>query len=231
MVDVSLKRLRRRHQGYSGARPDVVRLIPEPPRRVLDVGCGAGDTARMLKERYPGVEVFGVEPDAALAKLALQHMDRVIEGPVDRSDILDELAGIAPFDLILCADVLEHLIDPWSTLQTLASRISDGGHLITSLPNVRHVSTFVSLGVLGTWPMRDRGIHDRTHFRFFARSDVLALGRQAGLERLNERRNLRLFEAHPWTMVPAKLLDFWPLRAFLTFQYLHLWRRSKFDEG
>jgi hypothetical protein len=42
-----------------------------------------------------------------------------------------------------------------------------------------------------------------------------------------ERRNLRLFEALPWSMVPAKLLDFWPMRAFFTFQYLHLWRREE----
>lgn len=231
MGDSSWQQLRRRYQGYSGARPDVVGMIPSLPRRVLDVGCGAGDTARILKQRYPGVQVIGVEPDANLANLALQHMDRVIEGPVDRSDILDELAKIEPFDLILCADVLEHLIDPWSTLQALSSRISNDGHLITSLPNIRHISTFVSLGMLGTWPMRDRGIHDRTHFRFFAKSDVLELGRQAGLERLKERRNLRLFEAQPWTMVPAKALDFWPFRAFLTFQYLHLWRRSTVDEG
>lgn len=226
MDDFSLKQLRRRYQGYSGARPDVIGMVPQAPRRVLDVGCGAGMTAKILKERFPGVEVVGVEPDPMLAELAREHMNQVIEGPVDRPDIVDSIAATETFDLILCADVLEHLLDPWATLQSLSSRLTPDGNLITSLPNIRHISTFFNLGVLGTWPLRDRGIHDRGHFRFFARKDVLALGSQAGLNMLSERRNLRLLESRAWTMVPAKLLDFWPFRGFLTFQYLHLWRRS-----
>jgi hypothetical protein len=45
-----------------------------------------------------------------------------------------------------------------------------------------------------------------------------------------ERRNLRLVESQSWTMVPAKVLDFWPFRPFLTFQYLHRWLRQS-DEA
>ena len=43
-------------RGYSGARPDVVRMIAAPPRRVLDVGCGAGMTAALIAARYPEAE-------------------------------------------------------------------------------------------------------------------------------------------------------------------------------
>lgn len=223
--------LRRRLQGYSGARPDVLRMIEGRPSRVLDVGCGAGLMAAALKDRFPSVYYVGVEPDGELAALAKAGADIVVAGPVENPETMAAAAAHAPYDLVLCADVLEHLAEPGPTLQALVGLMSAGGALITSVPNVRHISTFVSLGVLGTWPQRTRGIHDRGHLRFFARRDILELGRAAGLIMRKERRNLRLIEAKAWTMVPARLLDFWPFRSFFTFQYLHCWQRFQDEAG
>lgn len=218
------REIRRKHQGYSGARPDVVSMVDVAPSSVLDVGCGAGITAQLIKEKYPGVRVVGLEVDPLLAGLAAERLDALVVEGAQSPGALSRLAELGPYDLIICADVLEHLQEPWDVLRGLAGLLSPGGHLITSIPNVRHVSTFVALGLTGRWPRRDRGIHDKTHLRFFARPDVLELGASAGLELVRERRNLRLVESVPWTMVPARLMDFWPLRAFFTFQYLHLWR-------
>ncbi len=219
--------IRRRLQGYSGGRSDIMRLVPDTAQRALDVGCGAGLLGDQLRERNPACETVGVEPDADRATLAAKRFNIVIEGAIDDPSVLQKLRERAPFDLIICADVLEHLQFPEKTLLEIVTLLSPNGSLITSLPNVRHASTFVDLFILGTWPQRDRGIHDRTHLRFYTRTDILALGRSAGLNMQRERRNLRLFEALPWSMVPAKLLDFWPMRAFFTFQYLHLWRREE----
>lgn len=219
--------VRKRFRGYSGARPDVIKLIDLKPATVLDIGCGAGLTALHLKRRYPDVVIVGVEPNPELAALARQHMNVVFESGVEDAATRADLEHLGPFDIVLCADVLEHLVDPVSVLATLSTFLSEGGKVITSIPNVRHVSTFISLGILGTWPRRERGIHDRTHLQFFARKDIVAMGRSAGLRLLKERRNLRLIESMPWTMIPAKLLDFWPFRPFLTFQYLHVWGRSR----
>jgi len=210
-------------RGYTGARPDVVEMIRTSPGMVLDVGCGAGLTAGLVTERYPKAVVVGVEPDEKLAIIARRGMSTVLQAKVDSADTLECLEQFGPFDLIICADVLEHLAEPARVLAALTQLLAKDGALITSVPNIRHISTFVSLGVFGTWPMRDRGIHDRTHLRFFARRNILELGRCAGLVLIEERRNLRLFEASAWSMIPAKLLDFWPFRGFLTFQYLHRW--------
>lgn len=218
--------LRRRMQGYSGGRNDIMRMIPVAPRRALDIGCGAGLLGSQLREQFPGCQTTGVEPHSERASLALGRFDEVITGSIDDPETLLQLRARAPFDLIICADVLEHLVSPEKTLNELGNLLSSNGHLISSLPNVRHMSTFVDLYLLGTWPQRDRGIHDRTHLHFYARRDILSLGREAGLNLCCERRNLRLFEAHPWSMLPAKLLDFWPIRPIFTFQYLHLWRRD-----
>ncbi|MFC3130253.1 class I SAM-dependent methyltransferase [Coralloluteibacterium stylophorae] len=195
-------------------------MIEHPPRRVLDVGCGAGGTAVLLRQRFPDAVVVGVEPDAALAELARAQGVTVIEAPVERASVHLENDR---FDLIICADVLEHLQDPWKALHELRELLAPAGQLVTSIPNVRHVSTFWSLGVLGTWPRRTRGIHDATHLRFFARRDILDLGASCGFRMRRERRNMRLLEAAAWSLPAAKLLDFWPFRPFLTFQYLHRW--------
>ncbi len=193
---------------------------------MLDVGCGAGMTAALVAEKCPHAAVIGVEPDPALVALARARMTTVIQGKIDDTSVQADLAQRGPFELIICADVLEHLVEPGIVLAKLVATLAPSGRIITSIPNIRHLSTFVSLGLLGTWPARSRGIHDRTHLRFFARKDLLALGRNAGLRLLRERRNLRLIESAAWSMVPAKVLDFWPFRAFLTFQYLHLWQRA-----
>jgi SAM-dependent methyltransferase len=223
--------LRNRFRGYSGARPDVVRLLPAEARRVLDVGCGAGMTAALVRERCPAVHVIGLEPSEELAAHAAKQVDEIIVGRVDDDSVLGALAAQAPFDVIICADVLEHLAEPLPVLQALAGQLSPGGCLITSIPNVRHLSTFIALGLLGTWPARDRGIHDRTHLRFFARRDILRLGAEAGLKPSCERRNVRLIESKAWTLVLAKVRDFWPLRGFVTFQYLHRWTRAVDERG
>jgi len=214
-------------RGYSGARPDVVSLVRGKPANVLDIGCGAGMTAALVREISPGARLVGVEPDSQLAAQAGGRLDVVIAGDAEQDDTWAAVAALAPFDLVVCADVLEHMVDPAKFLQKLPSCLAPGGQLITSIPNVRHWSTFFSLGLLGTWPRRERGIHDKTHLRFFARKDVIALGAGAGFRCVREKRNLRLHEPWSWTMPPARLLDFWPFRAFFTFQYLHCWEVEK----
>lgn len=225
MRDQLANRLRRRLQGYSGGRPDVMRLVTSPPQRVLDIGCGAGLLGSQLRQQFPSCTTVGVEPDPGRADIAGSHHDQVICGDVEDPSIRSRLSMLAPFDLIICADVLEHMVAPEKVLAALAGMLSAEGRLVTSLPNVRHLSTLVDLYLRGHWPQRDRGIHDRTHLHYYARPNILALGKSAGLKPVREARNLRLFEAHPWSMVPARLLDFWPLRGLFTFQYLHVWER------
>ena len=225
MFAPSTSTIRAHMRGYSGGRPDVMKLIAGSPTRILDVGCGAGLLGKQLRDAYPHCFMLGIEPDPERASLARCQFPHVIQGAIDDPRILATLAGEPPFDLIICADVLEHLVDPVHTLKQLARMLAKGGQLITSLPNVRHISTLVDLYLLGRWPQRDRGIHDRTHLHFYARPNVIELGHSAGLIMRNEHRNLRLFEAHPWSMVPAKVFDFWPLRGIFTFQYLHRWQQ------
>ncbi len=208
-------------QGYSGFRPDIVKLIDGTPTNILDVGCGAGLLAKEIKALYLGCRVTGIEADDSLIERADEHCDHVIKLDLNHVDIYEsnEL-----FDVIIFADILEHINQPENVLNHLSQYLKDDGYIITSLPNIRHYSTFVSLYFFGVWPQNSRGIHDKTHVRFFTKKNIFSLLNDEGFEIEKEARNVRLIESQSWTNIPGKLFDFWPFRPFLTFQYLH---RSK----
>lgn len=168
-----ITRLGAGHDAYaSSTRTDILHLVDRSYPRVLDVGCSAGNTGALLKERGLCEHVTGVEPFAATAALARQKLDHVIEKPIEAA--LDELAE-ASVDCILCLDVLEHLVDPWTTVERLSTKLKPGGAFITSVPNVRHVEVLFNLLVRGRFRYTDSGILDRTHLRFFTRETALSL--------------------------------------------------------
>jgi hypothetical protein len=80
------------------------------------------------------------------------------------------------FDLILCLDVLEHMLDPWRVIDLLVTQqLAAGGTLLVSLPNVRHYSVTAPLVFQGRWNYAEAGILDRTHVRFFTRQSAAQL--------------------------------------------------------
>src|SRR6056297_2850299 len=124
-----LRRGRKVRRGYSGARPDVVRMIVREPALVLDVGCGAGLTAKLIRDRYPNASVYGVETDPELARQAREHSTAVFEGPLDDDEMHRRVQGAGPYDLIICADVLEHMVDPAEALNQLIRVMAEDGYL------------------------------------------------------------------------------------------------------
>ena len=204
---------------YIHRRDDLLDLVPRNAKRILDVGCSVGTVGGALKARGPEVEVTGIEFDPDAAAEARKILDQVFQ--------LDLNAGVTSldlppdyFDCILFGDVLEHLVDPWGLLQMFVGHLRPGGIVITSLPNIRHIDTLFNLAIRGKWPYRDRGIHDRTHLRFFTLSNIEDLFDSAGLNICEIRRNYRLIERPHKINRHAKLLGFWPMRDFFTFQYL-----------
>ncbi len=161
---------------YSTARVDIARFLPQRISRCLDVGCGTGATAAWIKETGR-VETFGIEISEAAAECAANWMDRVFVGNVETMEIPLARGSI---DLILCLDVLEHLVDPWKAVRRLADLLAPGGTMIACLPNVQHISVLLGL-MCGRWRYAPSGCCDRTHLRFFVQSSVRELFEQAGL--------------------------------------------------
>ena len=209
-------------RGYSGHRPDIIAAISHPNiASVLDVGCGEGGIGLQLKAELPDVQVYGVEGDPSLLARAEKTLDTCWAADLDDPECFDPLRD-KKFDVIIFADVLEHLKSPEKVLANALSLLDRKGQIIICLPNVRHWSTFYHLFIKGIWPANDRGIFDKTHLHFFTRRNILDLIRDAGLKVVQEKRNVRLIEPWSWTNIPGKLMDWWPFRAFFTFQYIHV---------
>ncbi len=204
---------------YVGPRPDVAALIPEGCRRFLDLGCATGALGELIKRSGQGISVVGIELDPDMATAARERLDRVIAGDILAVLTSNTLAE-ERFDCIIAADVLEHLLDPWTVVGALSDLLTDQGVVIASIPNIRHYTTLRTLLVRKHWPYRDRGIHDRTHLRFFAQRNVERLFKRAGFHIDRLKRNYRVFERPYRVNRYSRLLAIPPLRDLLTYQYL-----------
>lgn len=153
-----------------GLRGEIVQMIPPGCLTVLDVGCGNGILGEYLKKN--GVErVCGIEIIAEAARNAVSVLDAVLTGNIESMDLPFEHES---FDCIVCADVLEHLVDPWSVVSKLKKLIKPGGCLVASLPNIGFHRVVRNL-LKGHWRYEDAGVLDRTHLRFFTLEGVKEL--------------------------------------------------------
>lgn len=158
-------------------RNEILPLWPGQCNRVLEIGCGAGATLAYLKHAGLCHWTGGVELHPEAAARARKQVDLLVEGSIERADLPIESGSI---DVILCLDVLEHLVDPWHVLTAIQHLLAPGGVIIASIPNVRHASVALPLLFRGRWDYTDSGLLDRTHLRFFTRRTALELFQSTG---------------------------------------------------
>lgn len=146
------------------------------PCRVLDVGTGVGALGRYLKAR--GFAVEGITYSEEEAQRA--------ESGYDRLEVID-LERILPsscftegaFDVIVCADILEHLRNAPVVLGDLSRLLSPRGRLLLSIPNATYMG--VLFGLLGgRFQRTQEGLLDATHVNFFDRQGLERLVNNAG---------------------------------------------------
>jgi 2-polyprenyl-3-methyl-5-hydroxy-6-metoxy-1,4-benzoquinol methylase len=205
---------------YVGLRGDVIEALlacKPQPGRVLDVGCATGEVGRYIKQ-VTGSAVDGVEVMPDMAAEAATKLDNVFVGPVEQFLVRQDRP--VTYDAIILADVLEHTQDPWSLLKQFRALLSNDGIIVISLPNVRHWSTIYSVMVRGVWPYRDRGIHDRTHLRFFTLANIKELVSSANMVINLLKRNLRIDEGFGKINRLSALTNIPGVRAFFVFQYI-----------
>jgi SAM-dependent methyltransferase len=154
----------------------VVALVPRGAR-VLEFGCATGYMSEVLKSRL-GCRVTGIEVSPEAAERARAHCARVIVGDAESLDF-EALLEAPGFDVVLFADVLEHLQRPEDVLRRLRPHLAEGGSVVASIPNVAHGSVRLAL-LSGQFRYRDIGLLDDTHLRFFTRESVQDLFEGAG---------------------------------------------------
>jgi 2-polyprenyl-3-methyl-5-hydroxy-6-metoxy-1,4-benzoquinol methylase len=166
-------------------------ITPRTAGRVLDLGCGSGLVAAELRNQ--GRYVVGVdalpEPDTA------ERVDRLVVADLD-AGLPPEVIAEGPYDIVLAADVLEHLRDPSRLLRELHTVCTPDSVLVASIPNIAHWYPRVRFG-LGRFDYDHRGILDATHMRFFTWRSFRGLAYRAGW----------LVEERRVTGLPLEILD------------------------
>jgi len=172
--------MRDKAQGYyNNPREDIVKLVPDNARRILDVGCAAGLMAQALKSRSGhAIEIIGIELVPEIAQKAKEHLDKVFIGNVEMMEMPFDKGY---FDCIIYGDVLEHLINPWDLLVKHREFLKDGGCVIASIPNIAHYRVIKMLK-RREWNYQDAGIMDATHLRFFAINNIKEMFKKSGFD-------------------------------------------------
>jgi glycosyltransferase involved in cell wall biosynthesis len=152
----------------------VRRLAHGTPSRVLDLGCGTGAVARRLRDQ--GHHVTGVDLEESPG--VRERLDLFVKADLDE--------GLPPdvgrdYDVVLAADVFEHLRRPERLLGELRSCLAPTGSIVASIPNFAHWYPRLRVAA-GRFDYDQRGILDRTHLRFFTRRSFQHLAERASYD-------------------------------------------------
>lgn len=166
-----------RKQSYEEAslNLDIYSLI-NPNTVVLDVGCGDGKLGASLKAK--NCFRVGIELSADLAEQAKPDYDKLIIADIEELENLP--FSDKYFDVIIFADILEHLRYPDDVLVSLRRYLSDEGYILICAPNVANWQARLNL-LFGRFDYQP-GILDGGHLRFFTLKTIKALLEKTGYE-------------------------------------------------
>ena len=161
---------------YSTVRKDLLNFLPENScQKVLEVGAARGDTLVALKENklaelVVGIDLFQMPGTNQTNPL----IDKFIIADIEKDELTELERNY--FDVVICGDVLEHLIDPWAAVEKLKGYLKKGGIFIASIPNIRHISVLNKIIFHGDFRYdRAGGLLDKTHLRFFCKKNAIDL--------------------------------------------------------
>jgi 2-polyprenyl-3-methyl-5-hydroxy-6-metoxy-1,4-benzoquinol methylase len=152
--------------------PRLVRRIGRTP--VLDVGAAQGFLGQLMQQ--DGAIIDAVEPHPLWAAHARPYYRTVYASDIESADL-----PARRYPVVVCADVLEHTVDPVRVLRRLLEAATPDATFIISLPNIAHIAARLLL-LCGRFPQMDRGIFDRTHLHFYTRRTATDMLCAAGLE-------------------------------------------------
>lgn len=199
----------------------MIALLDKPSYEdVLEIGAGTGASLIYMLEKKVAKTISGIDlTEISDSYQKDPRMSNFWLGDIEKDDfeIPDE-----SFDCIICGDILEHLIDPWSTMKLIQKWLKPGGTFILSIPNIREIYTFAQIYLKGSFKYNpEGGILDKTHLRFFCKKDVKELVSDSGLNVVRVYSNFQTEHLKGWRTYFNKF-TFRLFEEFLTIQHFVL---------
>jgi trans-aconitate 2-methyltransferase len=108
------------------------RIAVDRPRRVVDLGCGPGNSTQVLWQRWPEAAVVGVDSDPHMIAAARRTHPDV---PWEQRDIAEWTAQV-PYDVVYSNAALQWLPDHEALFPRLLKSVAKGGALAVQMPVV-----------------------------------------------------------------------------------------------
>jgi glycosyltransferase involved in cell wall biosynthesis len=143
-------------------------------KKILELGVGDASLTKRLKGN--GAVIDGVEFDKVYIEQADPYCERIFSGDLNK---IETLNLDNDYDIIVAADILEHLIDPEYVLSKLKTNLKKDGLLVVSLPNVANIYVRMSL-LFGRFNYHSKGLLDKTHLHFYTISTASSMLAKTG---------------------------------------------------
>jgi len=196
--------------------------------RVLDAGCGNGMFSFWIAQQMPKSEIIGIDSSKREIRFA-----KKMSNAGGQKNLLFELGdlrylqGYEKFDLVLCLDVLEHIVEDGQVLNSLYKELKNDGLLLIHVPR-RHQEQFRFFGSWVNWEHHD---HVRDEY---TEDEILAKLIGAGFKIANFKTTFTPAQAPFWE-VATKLRKGAPILNWYIFPLLLLGSilvsRIKSDKG
>ncbi len=156
----------------------VLKRVPKSAINILDIGCGQGDNARVLKE--DGKIIDGITISESEFEFASNHTRNMYLHNLEEG--LPEKVRLNHYDAVIASHVLEHICYPDQVLSDIASALKPAqGVLIVALPNIMHYKSRIEL-IKGNFNYNTSGIWDDTHFKWYTYISASRLLENSGFE-------------------------------------------------
>lgn len=163
----------------SGSAPDrVIRMVGEN-KKVLEIGSGPGAITRKLFDNKCRVTALEIDPSAI--EIVKQYCEGAYQCDFNDPEWPTKIPDIDQFEVLVVADVFEHLYDPWACLKKLHKYVAQNGSLVVSLSHVGHAAIIACL-LDSDFDYHDWGLLDKTHIRFFGLKNMQSLFAEAGFK-------------------------------------------------
>ncbi|MCL1986171.1 MAG: methyltransferase domain-containing protein [Betaproteobacteria bacterium] len=122
-----------------------MKILTVRPRRMIDIGCGPGNSTNVLKVRWPQAEIIGLDSSNAMIAEARAKYPMIEWLCADASG---DLTQLGKFDLVFSNAAIQWMPRHEQLLRKLFNMLNAGGMLAIQVPNTERMPVYIELGKL-----------------------------------------------------------------------------------